>query len=417
MLPTEIFARIILEMLEKGGAEMSEFFDRKEVLKKLILRLHKDPDSVERIKKDFGNLVRELTPLEIAQVEQELVREGLPSESIQLLCDVHLDIFKQAIIDDELEVEPWHPVYILMEEHRAMLNGAKELRDTLESLNAEGQQPTLDKVKKIMELTAFFGEAEKYFQREENSLFPYLERHGLIQPPAIMWKEHDDIRKLRKDFNQILSSDPTGSLKRLKELSIAMSETLSNHIYKEHKVLFPTALKLITEEEWKEIRHDFEEIGYFAYTPMPMEFQIEAVGEVQGRSVNLGSGLLTEEQLKLILNNLPIDITYVDANDTVKYFSETKDRIFVRTRGIIGRKVQNCHPEKSVHIVNSILEDFKSGKREQADFWLSVDDMFVYIKYVALRDASGEYIGALEITQDVAPLKKLEGEKRLYEHV
>lgn len=230
-----------------------------------------------------------------------------------------------------------------------------------------------------------------------------------------MWKEHDEIRQYRKELFELINSAPSKSVDRLKELSILISELFSNHIYKEHKVLFPSAQKLIDENEWKEMRRDFDEIGYFIFEPMPMEFQFEDEEEVKNGLVNLGSGVLTMQQLKMVLNNLPVDITFVDSEDTVRYFIETRDRIFVRARGIVGRKVQNCHPEKSVDIVNGILEDFKSGKRDIADFWIPMGEMLIYIRYFALRDKTGKYLGALEITQDIAPLKRVEGEKRIYD--
>ncbi|HQN29344.1 MAG TPA: PAS domain-containing protein, partial [Mesotoga sp.] len=155
-----------------------------------------------------------------------------------------------------------------------------------------------------------------------------------------------------------------------------------------------------------------------AYRPMPVEFSLsESKMEASSREglLNLGSGYLTFEQLRAMMSSLPFDITFVDGDDTVRFFSEGPDRIFVRTRAVIGRKVQNCHPQKSVNVVNKILADFKAGQRDVADFWLNLGPKMVYIKYIALRDSQKRYIGTLEVTQDIAPLRELEGEKRIYD--
>jgi PAS domain S-box-containing protein len=132
----------------------------------------------------------------------------------------------------------------------------------------------------------------------------------------------------------------------------------------------------------------------------------------EGR-VKLETGSLSVEELQGIFNTLPVDITFVDKDDRVGFYSETGDRIFVRTKAVIGRTVQNCHPEKSIHVVNQILDDFKNGKRDSAEFWLTVGGKFVYIRYFPVRDGDGRYLGCLEVTQDISEIKRVEGEKRL----
>jgi len=182
------------------------------------------------------------------------------------------------------------------------------------------------------------------------------------------------------------------------------------------KEFFPTALKLISEEEWKDIRTQFDEIGYAGYTPDKFSFVSSQDTAITNDSVKLPSGELSLKQLIGIFDTLPVDITFIDSQDSVRYFSESKDRIFVRSRAIIGSHVQNCHPEKSVHIVNQILSDFKSNKRDSADFWLNIGEKTIYIRYFAVRDTQGQYLGTLEVTQDIAPIKKISGEKRIYSH-
>ncbi|MEA1884749.1 MAG: DUF438 domain-containing protein [Thermotogota bacterium] len=376
---------------------MSEMNKEKEVLKDLIKKLHEDPDkNLAPVKEQFAKIVKELTPVDISMIEQELVDEGISPDAIMLMCDVHLDMFKKSIVDDEIDVKPWHPINILMEEHKDILNTLGNFR----------KSP--DPAKAIMELGYYLRKVEKYFQKEENSLFPYLEKHEMVQPPKIMWKEHDQIRELRKKILEEKVEED-----ELKQFLVSVEEVFANHIYKEHKILFPSAIKLISDEEWNAIRKQFDEIGYFSYFPKPFSGKEEEDVHMEESEISLPSGILNGEQLKLMLNTLPVDITFVDEHDRVRYFSETKDRIFVRSRGIIGRKVQNCHPPKSVDTVQKILDDFKSGKRDEADFYLHLGDQYVYIKYFAVRSDDGRYKGTLEVTQDIAPIQKISGTKTL----
>ena len=393
---------------------MSELFNKEEFLKGLIRKLHEEPDKLENIREDFMRVVRELTPVEIAQVEQKLVEEGMPPESIQLMCNIHLDVFKEALDEDSLHVDSWHPLQMLIEEHRDILNRTKELRDLTGKIiagNYDGED-----IRRLQSSIQYLDSLEAYFSKEENVLFPYLERHGLVQPPAIMWKEHDEVRNLRKKMKIEYENLKNGDPNKVNELAITISELFTNHIYKEHKILFPSALKLLSKNEWESIRVEFDEIGYFSFEPMPFvsSEEVSKNNGVEGL-VNLGSGFLKVDQLLLMLNTLPFDITFVDENDTVRYFSEGKERIFVRTRAIIGRKVQNCHPQKSAHVVNRILEDFKNGVRDVAEFWLNLGPKIVHIRYFALRDTLGKYAGTLEVTQEISSIKALEGEKRIYD--
>ncbi|WP_308410427.1 DUF438 domain-containing protein [Mesotoga sp. Brook.08.YT.4.2.5.1] len=302
---------------------------------------------------------------------------------------------------------------MLIEEHRDILNKSKALRDVASKIG-RGKYGE-EEVKRLSSLIDYFELVESYFSKEENVLFPYLERHGLVQPPAIMWKEHDEVRELRRKLgNAIRNLKDVQS--NTNELAIGIAEIFSNHIYKEHKILFPSSLKLLSEKEWEEVRTQFDEIGYFAFEPMPFTpSAVEPEEQSVEGLVNLGSGFLKVDQLRILLNNLPFDITYVDEDDVVRYFSEGKERIFTRTRAIIGRKVQNCHPQKSAHIVEKILSDFKSGTRDVAQFWLNLEPKMVHIRYFALRDNDGKYAGTLEVTQEISEIRALEGEKRIYD--
>ena len=129
--------------------------------------------------------------------------------------------------------------------------------------------------------------------------------------------------------------------------------------------------------------------------------------------IPLNTGVLTQDQIDLMLKTLPVDITFVDENDEVRYFSQTPDRLFPRTPAIIGRAVQNCHPASSVHTVQKILDDFRSGKRKVAEFWIKMGEVFVYIRYFAMFDEAGKYRGTLEVSQEISHIQSLQGERRL----
>lgn len=402
---------------------MSEYFgrerDRKEILKEIIRKLHSGVDPVEA-KRQFKELLGSVDALEISKVEQELVQEGISRDEIQKLCEVHLEIFKESLEKREEELKLGHPVNILKEEHKILLDFAFRLQnivggiDTPESFSSKRDE--------ILDIIEHLKESEKHYLREENVLFPYLEKHGIVEPPAVMWKEHDIIRSTKKEIYSAveeMDKDSYNSLERLKSSTENLSQLLSSHFYKENNILFPTGLRVIQDFEWIDIRSQFDEIGYCCFTPESILVPLEKISQEKVELkreegvITLETGSFTIDELENLLNTLPVDITFVDKNDSVKYFSQTKDRIFVRTKAVIGRKVQQCHPQKSLHVVNQIIEDFRSGKKDSAEFWINLNDRLIYIRYFAVRDKNGNYLGTLEVTQDITNIKKIEGEKRL----
>ncbi len=277
-------------------------------------------------------------------------------------------------------------------------------------------------------------EIENHYSRKENILFPYLEKHGITGPTTVMWGIHDDIREQLKKISEFLDyaeevpKDEAAA--RIDKLVIPALTAITDMIYKEQKILFPMSLETLTEAEWQEIYNQSDEIGYTLIRPgrewaagMAKE-AVQAGAGVKDKpsegtlnldtgSLNLDTGSLTPREVNLILNHLPVDITFVDKNNVVRYFSQGQHRIFTRTPAVIGRKVESCHPPESVHVVKKIVEDFKAGRRNSAEFWITMNGAFIYIKYLALRDEKGEYAGVLEVTQDITEIRKLSGEKRL----
>jgi len=379
--------------------------DRQEILKELLWRLHTG-EAPEALVPEFKEKLGDVSPLEIAQIEQELVRAGIPREEIRRLCEVHLALFRESLEEVEPLAPPWHPVHVLMAEHKHMVEAGKNLLDAAKALDGSPE-----KEKEFREIFEKLLGTESHYTREENVLFPYLEKHGITEPPAVMWMEHDQIRGIKKAIGDALERSDNA---RLVELSQGLLEAMMSHFYKENHVLFPTAMDVIGEDEWPTIRAEFNDIGYCCITPppMPTEGTGERAADGSGE-IELPTGKFTVEELNAILNTLPVDITFVDKNDTVRYFNESKDRIFVRTKAVLGRKVQNCHPQKSVHLVERILDDFKNKRHDVAEFWINFAGRHVYIRYFPVWNPDGEYLGVIEVTQDITDIKKLEGEKRL----
>ena len=400
---------------------MSKFLGKKETLKNIIKRLHAGADP-EKIKEEFKELIKGIESADIAEIEEELIKEGMPQEEIHKLCDVHLALFKESIEKEKVLAPLGHPIHILMEEHKIILKFADDLKSV--ALNIENKDFSFIKgqKEKLKQIEENFKSSTSHYVREENVLFPYLEKHGITQPPAMMWMEHDKIREIEKNIYELIDTheemDSGRFVKDLKELAIVLAETLSNHFYKENNILFPTGLKVIADNEWKDIRKEFDDLSYCPFNPDAAKKTTEKIEKPTSKPmiegmISFETGNLGYEEIETIFNTLPLDLTFIDKEDIVRYFSQTKDKIFPRTKAVIGLKVQQCHPKKSLHVVNQILDDFKNGSRDVAEFWISLNNRLIYIQYFPVRSKNGDYLGCLEVTQDITNIKSIEGEKRL----
>ncbi|MEE9116271.1 MAG: DUF438 domain-containing protein [Thermoplasmata archaeon] len=393
----------------------------KEILKDMIKRLH-EGENFDDVKREFGEMVKNVTPADIARAEQELVEDGMELQEIQRLCEVHLALFKDTLEEQEAIAPEGHPINILMGEHTQMLLLADELKaNASEIKTSEGWGSVEDNLRHLEHVVEHMKDSENHYLREENVLFPYLEKHGIVEPPKVMWMDHDQIRGLKKEFYGIYdereNKDFHEFAKELDEISCALAETLANHFSKENNILFPASMQVIEDDEWPEITKEFNDIGYCCFTPQPEGVAVEdtetapEIG-IEGK-IEFETGTLSAEQIDAVFSTLPVDLTFVDDHDEVKYYTEGGGGLFRRTKASIGRTVQNCHPEKSVHLVNKILDDFKSGESDVEEFWIDVKERKIHIRYLAVRDRNGDYLGCLEVTQDITDIKTIEGEKRL----
>jgi DUF438 domain-containing protein len=269
-------------------------------------------------------------------------------------------------------------------------------------------------------------DVDKHYRRKEYLLFPYFEKNNLPGPPMVMWGKHDEAREILQQTIaglQQVESMTAAEAKAYNLFTVTPAvEAVDDMIYKEEKIMFPTALNLLTEQDWYEIYIQSDEYGYCLYAPQfdwtPEGGIHKEVGKpaAKGGRIQMPTGNFSLEELIGVFSTMPFDLTFVDKDDTVRYFSPGKDRVFDRSRAILGRKVQYCHPPKSVHIVNQIVKDFKAGKQDRARFWINMGGRLVYICYYAVRDAQGGFIGTLEVTQDLTEVRSLEGERRLLEY-
>jgi hypothetical protein len=403
-------------------SEMHE--DKKRILKEILRQLHSGA-SPEELKEKFKHVLKDTSSEEIARIEQELVKEGMPREQLQKLCDVHLAVFAEQVQGQEIHLAAGHPINILMEEHRIMLERADRLKVLVGMIEKACDVVYVgDALKELQEIAKDFADSEKHYLREENVLFPTLEKHGVTEPPAVMWMEHNQIREVKKNLQSLVEKWNTIHFDEFKaklaDAAEPLCEILPSHFFKENNILFPTALKVITDSEWIDVRKEFDEIGYCCFTPKTLIEATQATvaekpkaATEQEGTVQFETGRLTQEEIEAILDTVPLDISFVDANDQVKYFNKAEKRIFVRTKAVLGRKVQMCHPQKSIHVVNNIVEAFKTGKKDVAEFWMTLDNRFVHIRFFAVRDKNQRYLGTLEVVQDVTDVRKLEGQRKL----
>ncbi|MBU4294189.1 MAG: DUF438 domain-containing protein [Actinobacteria bacterium] len=395
--------------------------NKKEVIKDIILKLHQGL-SIGEAKKKFEEEAGTITSSEIAEIEQSLINEGMPVDEIKKFCNVHALLFESSLSQLVAKEESsTHPIYLFKLENREIEKLTDSIKELLINKDIQALEVFRQELKKmLLELKG----VELHYTRKEQLLFPFLEKYGFMGPSKVMWGKDNEIRNLLK--NAILKIEELSTKQQLesyiKECVNPLIEEVAGMIFKEENILFPTSQEKLSSNDWIDILKESDEVGYaFIEKPketsrMISELRKTVVMEPEiknGNEINFPTGILKLKELMWIFNSLPVDITFVDKDDTVKYFSDNKDRVFIRTRSIIGRKVQNCHPPQSVEIVDRILAEFKNGKRDQADFWINFKNRLIFIKFLAVRDEGVNYLGTIEITMDITDIKSLKGEKRL----
>ncbi len=395
---------------------------RKAKLKELILKLHAG-EPQESVRQELVQTLGAIPYGEVVEVEQELLEEGLPQEELLKLCDVHSAVLEGNVdLGASRSIPEGHPMDVLVHENRAL---AAVIKEANAQLGALGEIDDAGLPAAVLRLIGLFNQlidVDKHYQRKEYLLFPYLERAGLAGPPKVMWGKHDEIRDLLEGSLEVLRTPGITQDDLLAAAEIVLQPAVkgvADMIVKEEEILFPMLMDALSDGDWYEIQRQTPEFGYCLYDP-PAEWAPpgletappDALQRQDGR-IQLPSGSFSVEELQAVLNTLPVDITFVGNDDRVKYFSQSSERIFQRNRAILNRDVRHCHPPASAHIVDKILEDFKSGQQSRAPFWINLRGRMIHIEYFALRNDEGEYLGTLEVSQDLTGYRALEGEQRI----
>ncbi len=414
---------------------MSELIDNKahriRTLKEIIRRFS-EGGAAEEAKAKLRELMNEVDAGEIAAMEQELIADGMPVERVRSMCDAHSELLREFVIapPERPDIGPGHPAHTLRLENAALKEAIGKTRALLDKLKdpAEDGGGRANDTRALRELFERISLVDRHYRRKENLIFSVLERHGIAGPSKVMWAKDDEVRDLLAAFGKAIPADdaPPEEWADVAEKSAEPAlGAVTEMIFKEEKILLPMCLGAFTDQEWDEIRSQSDDYGYclidtppsFTARPAPPVDPVHVAdnGRIAGDIV-FPTGNLSFEQLLGLFRHLPVDITYVDADDRVRFFSEGPKRIFERSAAIIGRKVEDCHPPKSVSVVKRIIDDFRSNRQDVAVFWIDMNGAFIHIRYFAVRDDNGEYIGTLEVTQDVTGIRMLEGERRLLQY-
>lgn len=413
---------------------MSELIDNRayriRTMKEIIKHLHRG-GSPDEVRGRLREMVRETDASEIAAMEQELMVEGMRVEEVQSMCDLHASVLKDVLVQIEpvqagSRLPSGHPVDTFARENEALREAVTRMRSAIQAVAALPETSLAER-----ELAAWrqvyndVMDVEKHYQRKEHLVFSCLERHGITGPSKVMWGKDDEVRALLKSLGEALAAQGATAgewkivIQAVAEPALTVLEEM---VYKEENILFPMALNALTDDEWGEIWQQTPEYGFclveprVAYQPPKPTDPAKLAAVAMNESLVFPTGALTPAQIRGLFGALPVDLTFVDAEDRVRYFSEGADRVFARSKAILGRKVQHCHPPKSVHIVEQILADFKSGRQSVAEFWIPLHEKFIHIRYFAVRDEAKTYLGTLEVTQDLTRLRMLAGERRLLEY-
>ncbi|MEG1402691.1 PAS domain-containing protein [Bacteroides sp.] len=376
-------------------------------------------------KKRMQNEVGSISPEEFAAAEQ-LLKDEDPDECRKEDVRSMLDLFDGLIPATEVELPYGHPIDAYLRENikmKELLHQGGELLQKPFIINAWSE---------LMEIIVQY---KRHFSRKQNQLYSALERKGFDRPSTTMWVYDDHIRNEMNEAMELLNEKRT---ERFTETFAALSVDLQDLMSKEELILYPTALKLISSEEFEEMKSGDREIGFFLID-MP-EYGKAKEGGVQSSStgnfmedlamllakhgvnqtgsgsnaiLDVAEGKLTLEQINLLFRHMPVDISFVDENELVAFYTDTPHRVFPRSKGVIGREVRNCHPPKSVHLVEEIIEKFRTGEQSRAEFWINKPDVFIYIVYVAVRDENGKFRGVMEMMQDCTRIRNLEGSRTL----
>nr|WP_314636301.1 DUF438 domain-containing protein [uncultured Oribacterium sp.] len=388
--------------------------------------------SLEEARIALKDRVQQLAPYEIAIIEQEMVEET-EDECIKEDIQAMLEVFQDVLVTKNQELPENHPISCYRRENAKM----KELLFSVEDLV---QYPVIKN--QWLELYEELLKFKIHLSRKQNQLYPVLEKKGFTRPTTTMWTLDDFIRdEITECYNLLLEDKEEEFIGKQAELVADVRDLMD----KEENILYPTSLEMINDEEFRYMAEGDREIGFAYITVEPDKSPKQNISHTASQStsplsglssapgfaeelagllgkygfnnkeekLNVTTGQLTLEQINLIYQHMPVDLSYVDENELVCFYTDTKHRVFPRSKNVIGRDVKNCHPKASVHIVEEIIKKFRSGEQDKAEFWINKPDLFIYIVYYAVRDENGKFRGVLEMMQDCTHIRSLQGSQTL----
>ncbi len=416
---------------------MSEFINNTE---QRVKQLHSFVDGIinqrengaELIKK-YEEAIEQVQPFDVVTLVHLMMGKKPKGEALQKLkkgINRSLNMLYKGLVSRAIPEYNSKPFFgILQQENNALNERLIELRPFIKAFNDKNasQQEITDSLTEIKNRVNALQEFNLHYVKKENILFPYVEKH-LVEYGCLpmMWSYHDDIRNFIKDTVEIIENENT-DLKRLNRLLGDLFFNMYAIRFREEYILFPVIFDRIPEEELHGMLEQAFDVGFAFITPPSKKLldkqpkkqmgskndKLLTIDELGDKLLDFDTGKLSIRQAIMMLNHLPVDVTFVDENDEVRYFSTPGDRIFPRSKAIIGRLVENCHPPSSVHIVKELVDAFRTGKKQKESFWIQMGKKFILIQYFALHDEEGNFRGTLEVSQDVSDIRKLEGEKRL----
>ena len=387
--------------------------------------------SLEEAKNRMNSSFESVTAEEFALAEQHLQSYGISDDTLAERMEEILQIFENVLTSTKLNLPKGHPIRTYIDETEEIRKVLSFMKELLNKKFVKNQW--LEVYDKLNQISI-------HFSRKQNQLFSALERKGFDKPSKVMWTLDNNIRDIIRKSKNLLNEDKDSEFLSLQSEVLEMVEDM---MIKETEILFPTSMELLNDEEFIEMRISDDEIGYCLIDNPPeykgKDFKNNVTSKDTGINTellkdlanvlqkhgitskstqedevfNVSQGLLTLKQINLIFKHLPVDLSYVDENEIFKFYSDTKHRVFPRSAGAIGRKVQNCHPRESVDTVEKIIDAFKNGEQDKAEFWIDMGEKFVYILYTAVRDEDGNFKGILEMMQDATHIRSLNGSQRL----
>jgi uncharacterized protein len=394
---------------------MSEFTNHKaNRVEKLVelFRLVIQEEMTSELVANYQQVIDLAGPADVIEVVDRLVQLQIPMPQLKKGINKALNLLHKSLQEFPYQSPVSGSFLHVMNQNNEQIDlRLKAIRPLLKEINQDSANQLLrnDLFGKLTDLSRI----DLHYQIKENVFFPvvekYLPDYRCLQ---VMWSFHDDIRRNLKEAIQLLNTSDF-DLKKFNRLAGDLFFNIYSIKFREERILFPIVSEIIPENELNALIPESLEIGFPFISPEILrETPGTAASELSGE-VNLKTGHLSAEQIRLIFNHLPVDITYVDENNQVKFFSTPEKRIFRRTNSIIGRDVKNCHPHESVHVVEQIVEAFRKGEKDKASFWIQMKGEFILIQYFAVRNEQGCYKGVVEVSQEITEIRNIQGEQRL----